>query len=368
MKEVAGRIQSCLRDMDTVARFGGDEFTVLLPLIARPDDALKTTDKIKKVLRKPFAIGAHEIEVTASVGISVFPEDGENPETLLKNADSAMYYAKDQGRNNYQFFNSALNLRTLERFLFENRLRRAVEQRELILHYQPQINLRTKRIIGAEALVRWDHPELGLLEPLRFVPLAEETGLLTRIDQWVMRTACEQFGKWQQAGYPLEFITMNLSARQFQQPDLAERVTEILRKTELHPSCLGIEITETLAMRDTDLTARNLSSLGELGVWFSIDDFGTGYSSLSRLKKLPIHKLKIDKSFVFDLLADPDYQAIVDAIIAMAHMLKLTVVAEGVETEDQMSFLFSRGCDEAQGNLCGKPAAAPRFDGLMTAG
>ncbi|MDA8387419.1 MAG: EAL domain-containing protein [Nitrospiraceae bacterium] len=368
LKEVAGRLLSCLRDIDTIGRFGGDEFTILLPLVERPDDALKTAEKIMGVLKKPFVIGAHEIDVTASIGISVFPDDGENPEALLKNADAAMYYAKNQGRNNYQFFNSALNMRTLERVLFENRLRRAVEQGELVVHYQPQVNMKTKLIIGAEALARWSHPELGLLAPAMFIPLAEEIGLITRIDQWVMQTACAQLRQWQSAGYPLRFVTVNLSARQFEQPNLAERVSEILLETSLSPSCLGIEITETLAMRDTDLAIRNLSSLGGLGVWFSIDDFGTGYSSLSRLKKLPIHKLKIDKSFVFDLPVDPDRQAIIDAIIAMAHILKLAVVAEGVETEAQMSFLSSKECDEAQGNFCGRPVTAKEFGSLMAAG
>jgi EAL domain-containing protein (putative c-di-GMP-specific phosphodiesterase class I) len=354
-----------MREFDTIARIGGDKFTILLPLITHPEDATKTVEKVMGVFKKPFIVGNHELHITASIGISLYPDDGENAETLLKNADIAMYYAKDQGRNNYQFFNPVLNIRTLERILLENRLRQAIERGELMVYYQPQMNIRTREIVGAEALVRWQQPELGLLTPVQFIPLAEEIGLIVQIDQWVLRTACAQLKAWQEAGYPLLYVTVNLSARQFQQPNLAETISEVLDETNLNPESLGVEITETLAMQDTELTYRNLNELNTMGIRFSIDDFGTGYSSLSYLKKLPIHKLKIDKSFIMYLVGDPDYQAIINAIIAMAHILKLKVVAEGVETEDQMSFLHSRDCDEMQGYLYSKPVPAEELEELL---
>ncbi len=365
IRDVTGRLQSCTREFDTVARFGGDEFSILLPLITRVEDASKTAEKIMAAFKEPFIIDGHELRVTASMGIALSPEDGNTEETLMKNAEIAMFHAKERGRNNFQFYNPAINIRTLERIILASSLRRAIDRGELIVHYQPQQNLKTGKITGAEALVRWNHPDLGLLKPGQFIPLAEEIGVIIEIDQWVMRRACEQLKAWEAAGHGPQFITTNLSARQFQQPDLAKIISDVLKETQLNPERLGVEITETIAMQDTELTARNMSSLNAMGVRFLIDDFGTGYSSLSYLKKLPIHKLKIDQSFITSLSKDRDYQAITNAIIAMAHILKVKVVAEGVETEDQMSFLNSRDCDEMQGYLFSKPVPAREFEKLL---
>jgi diguanylate cyclase (GGDEF)-like protein/PAS domain S-box-containing protein len=367
IKDVAGLLKTSTREADTVARIGGDKFTIMLPLITQPDeDSSRVAGKVMNVFNKPFTIGKNEFHITVSIGISLYPEDGDNAEVLLKNSEIALYHAKDEGRNNYQFFNAAQNIRTIEHVLFENRLRRAIENGEMVVYYQPQIDIKTQKIVGAEALVRWNHPELGLLKPAEFIPLAEEIGVIAEIDQWVLRTACMQIRAWQESGRPLRFITVNLSARQFQQHNLAEKVSEALGNAGLNPESLGCEITETIAMRDTEVTFRSLESLNTMGIKFSIDDFGTGYSSLSYLKKFPIHKLKIDKSFISGLSMDTDFQAIVVAIIAMAHALKLTVLAEGVETEEQMRFLRLRDCDEIQGYLFSKPVPAEEFEALMS--
>ncbi|MFO0754254.1 MAG: EAL domain-containing protein [Thermodesulfovibrionales bacterium] len=368
LQEVSGRLEGQMHETDTLARVGGDEFTVLLPLINHVEEAAKIAEKIAGIFKAPFLIDGHELHITASIGISIYPEDGALAESLLKNADIAMYHAKDQGRNNFQFYNPALNIRTLERIHLENRLRQTVEHGELVVHYQPQVNIKTGRMVGAEALVRWRHPELGLLTPRQFIPVAEEAGIIISIDQWVLRTACSQLTRWLAAGCPPIYISTNLSARQFQQPNLAETIAQILEETGLPPGSLGIEITETLAMQDTELTARNLNRLNTLGITFSIDDFGTGYSSLSYLKKLPLHKLKIDKSFISDLTEDPDYRSIVNAIIAMAHSLKLEVVAEGVETEEQAAFLQANNCDEIQGYFFSKPVPADEFERMLAKG
>lgn len=365
LKEVAERLKLCMRESDTVARIGGDEYTVLLTHISHADDASKIAKKIMAALQRPYIINNHELRVTASIGISTCPEDGETAEALLKHADIAMYHAKEQGRNNYQFYNPVLNIRTVERIVFESSLRKTLERGELIVYYQPQLDTGTRQIICAEALVRWQHPELGLLNPMQFIPLAEEIGIIMPIDEWVLRTACAQNRAWQEEGYPPLCITVNLSAHRFQQPDLAEMVARILRDTCLKPEWLELEITESIAMRDVGNTILNMIRLTGMGIRFSIDDFGTGYSSLSYLKKLPIHKLKIDRTFIRGLTADPDDQAIVNAVIAMAHSLKLEVVAEGVETEDQLAFLHSSGCDGIQGYLFGEPLRAERFAELI---
>ena len=365
IRQIASELKNSIREFDTVARIGGDEFTLLLPLMNRPEDASRIADKVMQTFNKPFIIDHHEIRLTASIGISLYPEDGPDAESLLKNADIALHFAKDQGRDNYQFYNSSISHRTLERIIFENRLRQAVERGEMVVHYQPQRNIKTGKITGAEALVRWNHPDLGTLEPAQFIPLAEETGLIIEIDQWVLSTVCNQVKTWESAGHALPFVTANLSARQFQQSALAGMIGNILEKTGLMPGNLGIEITETLAMRDTELTSRNLDLLNAMGVRLLIDDFGTGYSSLSYIKKLPIHKLKIDKSFITDLAGDKDDQAITNAIVAMAHILKLKVVAEGVETKEQESLLESQNCDEMQGFLFSKPVRAEEFEKLL---
>ncbi len=368
IRHIAAELKNSIREFDTLARIGGDEFALLLSLLHRPEDATRIADKVMQTFNKPFTIDHHEIRLTASIGISLCPEDGSDAGSLLKNADIALHFAKDQGRDNYQFYNSSISHRTLERVIFENRLRQAVERGEMVVHYQPQRNIKTGKITGAEALVRWNHPDLGTLGPAQFIPLAEETGLIIEIDQWVLSTACKQVKTWETSGHALPFVTTNLSARQFQQTALAGMIGEILEKTALRPENLGIEITETLAMRDTALTTRNLNLLNAMGVKLIIDDFGTGYSSLSYLKKLPIHKLKIDKSFITDLAKDKDDQAITNAIVAMAHILKLKVIAEGVETKGQETLLESQDCDEMQGFLFSKPVPAGEFEKLLAAG
>ncbi len=365
IRNMAVRLRSSLRDFDTVARIGGDEFNILLPLITLPADASKIVVQLMEAVKQPFLIADHEFRVTVSIGISMYPEDGANAESLMKNADIALYHAKDQGRDNYQFYNASINFRTLERIIFENRLRQAVQQGELVVFYQPQQDIKTGKITGAEALVRWNHPDLGLLNPAQFVPLAEEIGLIVPIDQWVLRTACRQLKAWEEAGHGPLYVSTNLSARQFRQPGLAQIISDVLDESRLRPDCLGIEITETLLMEDTAFTARNLDSLNAMGVRFLVDDFGTGYSSLSYLKKLPIQKLKIDKSFITNLSSSRDDQAIINAIIAMAHILKLKVLAEGVETEEQLSYLKSRDCDEMQGYLFSRPIPADVFERVL---
>ncbi|MFO0752887.1 MAG: EAL domain-containing protein [Thermodesulfovibrionales bacterium] len=365
LKDVSLRLTACMREYDTIARIGGDEFTLLLPHIFHADDAAKAAQKILAQFTASYTVEGHDLHITASIGISIYPHDGEYEETLLKNADIAMYQAKEQGGNNYQFYSPAMNIRTLERIILENSLRRTLDRGELVVHYQPQVNVGTRRIVCVEALVRWQHPELGLLDPMQFIPLAEETGFIIPMDEWVLRTACEQNKAWQEAGYAPLRMTVNLSARQFQQPNLIEMVSGVLRETGLKPEYLELEITESTAMGDIDLTIPTMVQLTGLGIQLSIDDFGTGYSSLSYLKKLPVQKLKIDKSFIRDLTADQDDRAIVNAIIALAHSLKLNVVAEGVETQEQMDYLSVSGCSEIQGYLFSRPLPSDELRVLL---
>lgn len=365
LKDVAARLKGCIRESDIVARIGGDEFTILLPEMTNPEDSSMIASKIISAMQNPYKINSHELHITTSIGISIYPDDSNDPETIMKNADIAMYHAKEQGRNNYQFYNADMNIRTIGRILRENSLRQAVERKELVIHYQPQLDIFTRQVVSAEALVRWQHPDEGLLSPKEFIPLAEEIGLIVPIGEWVMRNACAQNKAWQEAGYPPICVTVNLSARQFQQPDLVEMVSNALKDTGLSPEFLELEITESTAMKNIELTISRMNRLTGMGVKFSIDDFGTGYSSLSYLKKLPIQTLKIDKSFIRGLSADPDDKAIVNAVIAMAHNLKLKVIAEGVETDDQMSFLNSSRCDRMQGYLYSKPLPAEDFKKLI---
>ncbi|MEW5744778.1 MAG: EAL domain-containing protein [Nitrospirota bacterium] len=361
LKQVAERLRSAVRESDTVSRIGGDEFTILLTDIVYSDDAAAIAKKVMASFRKPFSFGSHDFSVSASVGIGVFPQDGEYADELLKNADIAMYHAKEQGRNNYQFYSPALNIRTIERMILENGLRRTLERGELTVYYQPQMHIATCQVGCAEALVRWKHPELGLLGPEQFIPLAEEIGFIVPIDEWVLYTVCRQNRQWQDEGAPPLCVTVNLSARQFQHPGLVDLVSRILRETSLGAQYLGIEITETIAMQETAITMDNLKGLSSLGVKCSIDDFGTGYSSLSYLKRLPIAKLKIDKSFIKGLTGDPDDQAIVNAVIGMSHSMHIAVVAEGVETEAQVAYLRSAGCDELQGFVVSEALPAEEF-------
>jgi diguanylate cyclase (GGDEF)-like protein/PAS domain S-box-containing protein len=358
LQVVAERIEESLREGDTVARLGGDEFTLLLPGIARAEDAAKVAEKVLESLRRPLPLDGRELFVTGSVGISVYPDDGIDPETLVKNADAAMYRAKDQGRDTYQLYTAAMNATAVERLALENSLRRALAQNELVLYYQPLIELSTGRAYGVEALLRWNRPGKGLVLPDDFIPLAEVTGLILPIGPWVWRTACEQVKRWQESGRPDLRLAVNLSARQFQQPDVAAQVTRALRETGFAPDHLDLEITESYAMQNPDAAIQTLRELKAVGVGLSIDDFGVGHSSLSHLKRLPIDTLKVDRSFIRDVTTDPDAAAIVTAVIAMARTLRLQVVAEGVETEAQRVFLAGQGCDRAQGWLFSRAVPA----------
>ncbi|SNB47298.1 EAL domain-containing protein [Geobacter sp. DSM 9736] len=365
LKAVSERLRGCVRETDTVARIGGDEYNILLNQIAHVDDAAAVAQKILVALNKPFFIEDVELRISISIGISIFPYDGKDAETLLKNADIALYHAKDRGKNTYQFYDAAMNTRTVERVRLENRLRQTVERNELVLFYQPQIETTTGRLVGAEALVHWLHPEMGLLSPMEFIPLAEEIGFITEIDDWVLRTACAQNKAWLDAGYPSFCVTVNVSAKRFRKPGLVETVRNVLQETGLPPKLLELEITETTAMKDIEHTIPSLTRLSGMEVSFAIDDFGTGYSSLSHLKRLPIQKLKIDKSFIFGVTTDPSDKAIVTAIIAMAHNMRMEVIAEGVETEAQLGFLHDNRCDQIQGFLFSRPIPAEEFSRFM---
>ncbi|HMC21342.1 MAG TPA: EAL domain-containing protein [Thermoanaerobaculia bacterium] len=362
LKAVAERIRRCVREGDTVARFGGDEFTLLIPRIDHIDDAAKIAQKILETLKIPFSISDHELFVTTSVGISIYPNDGGDPETLVRNADSAMYRAKDQGRDNYQLYAPAMNARALERLALENMLRKAISHRELVLFYQPIADMKTKTIVGVEALIRWKHPELGLLSPAHFISVAETSGLIIPIGDWVLRTACKQTKMWQKRLDSHLTVAVNLSARQFQQPNLAEIISEVLEETGLDAKCLELEITESNAMQNAENTIYTLRELKALGVRIAMDDFGTGYSSLNYLKRFPIDTLKLDQSFVREITTDPTDAAIATAVIAMAHSLDLKVIGEGVETEEQFAFLHKQKCDYIQGYLFSPPQAVENLE------
>ena len=368
LKEIAGRLIACVRNGDTVARLGGDEFTIILADMAQAQDIPKVVPQILNCFSKSFILEGHETFITASIGISLYPNDGEDPETLLKNADTAMYRAKEEGRNNYQHFSPAMNVRTFDQLALENNLRRALERNEFLLYYQPQVSFKTRQIIGMEALLRWRHPDLGLVSPARFIPVAEETGLIVPIGEWVLRTACTQNKAWQIAGLPSLLVAVNLSARQFQHKGLVEMIKRVLNETRLDPKYLELELTESILMRKEEDVITTLCELNAMGIGLSIDDFGTGYSSLSYLKRFPIHKLKIDRSFVRDIATDPDDPAIVRAVIALAHSLNMKAIAEGVETAEQLEFLRSLQCDEMQGYLFSLPLPAEEVTKLLTTG
>ncbi|HJW57666.1 MAG TPA: EAL domain-containing protein [Burkholderiaceae bacterium] len=365
LKEVAKRLLLAVRDTDTVARLGGDEFVLVLP--ERNDERLTmiAVQRIMDVLAQPLTIEGHEFFPTCSVGVAVFPDDGEDPDTLVKHAEIAMYRAKETGRNNFQFFTAALNEKALDRLRLETDLRKAVERDEFVLHYQPQVDLKSGRMVGMEALIRWQHPERGMVSPARFIGLAEETGLIVPIGQWVIRTACLQNKAWQEAGLGHLRVAVNLSARQFNERDLLQTITTILQETGLDAQYLEVELTESLVMTEVERAIAILRDLKALGLQISIDDFGTGYSSLSYLKRFPIDVLKIDQSFVRDITTDPDDAAIVMSIISLAHNLRLHVIAEGVETETQLTYLRENSCDQIQGYYFSRPLAADAFRMLL---
>ncbi|MBD2027569.1 EAL domain-containing protein [Leptolyngbya sp. FACHB-711] len=358
LQQVTKRLQGCLRQCDTISRWGGDEFTLLFPHIGYVDDVNKLTQRVLDVLSAPFYLESQELYVSASLGIALFPYDGEDVETLLKHADTAMYRAKQQGRNNYQIYSPEMNLQARERLELETDLRKAMIKNEFLLHYQPQVDIYTSEISSMEALIRWQHPQLGLVPPNQFIPLAEETGLIGAIGAWVIETACAQHQAWRAAGLPPIRVAVNLSADQFQQRNLVKTIVQILQKTKVEPQYLELEITESMAMQDVNFTISVLQELQRMGIQIAMDDFGTGYSSLNSIKHLPLNTLKIDKSFVRDLITDPSDTAIAKAVVALGQGLNLKTLAEGVETVEQLEFLRLLGCDVAQGYLFSKPLPA----------
>ena len=368
LQMVARRMRGLLREDDTVTRLGGDEFTVLAPQIRNETDAITVARKVREVLKQPFVIDGRELFITTSIGISLYPNDGENAETLLRNADTAMYRAKAQGRDIYQLYTASMNARALEQLTLENALRGAMGRGEFVVHYQPVIHMMSGRIEAMETVLRWRHSEFGLLLPSNFIVLAETTGLIVPIGEWVLRSACAQVREWQARGHGGLRAAVNLSVRQLQHPDLVATVSRILDETELPPSALELEITESIATQSDGGVIEKLRELKRLGVRISIDDFGTGYSSLSALRLFPVDALKIDQSFVRDITVDPNDAAIASAVIALGRSLKLTVIAEGVETEGQLAFLRAQSCDAWQGYLFAEPAPADACTELLLRG
>ncbi len=365
LQDSAKRLAECLRESDTVARLGGDEFVVMIENFTAPKDAIAVAQKVLASLARPFFVDGQEFLMSASIGISTFPDDGKDAETLLKNADIAMYRAKDQGRNNYQFYSAQMNKHTFERLAMESSLRRAVERNEFLLHYQPKLDLRTGAISGVEALVRWQHPDWGMVSPAQFIPLAEESGLIVQIGEWVLKAACEQNKRWRDQGIPPLRVAVNLSARQFAQKTLLGDIAKTIAESGLTPESLELEITESLVMTNPEHATETLHKLKAMGISLSIDDFGTGYSSLAYLKRFPIDCVKIDRSFIKDIPTEADDMAITKGVIALGHSLRLKVVAEGVETVEQRDFLRSNDCDEMQGYLFSKPLPAGEVTALL---
>jgi diguanylate cyclase (GGDEF)-like protein/PAS domain S-box-containing protein len=376
---VGARLTQSLRSADYVtrtdaaplagnlARLGGDEFTIQVTGLSQADDVAKVARRILGALSQPFNLGDQEIVVTASAGIAVYPDDGADVETLLKNADSAMYHAKDQGKDNYKFFSPSMNVSSLTRLTLETQLRKAIERGELLLHYQPKVDAVSCRIAGVEALIRWQHPDLGMISPAEFIPLAEETGLIVPIGEWVLGEAARQAAAWRAAGLPPISIAVNMASPSFGQPDFVPKVAAVLAQAKLEPGAIEIELTESVLMHDVEAARATLRALKDHGVGLSVDDFGTGYSSLAYLKRFPIDTLKIDRSFVRDVMHNAEDASITGAIIALGKSLGLAVVAEGVETEAQAAFLRSRGCTLMQGYLFSRPVPAEEIAALLRA-
>ena len=365
LKAVAERLAICLRPGDTVSRLGGDEFTIILANLAHVDDVTHVVQKIMGQFISPFRIGGRDLFVSPSVGITLYPLDDKDAASLLKDADIAMYRAKELGRNQFQFYTPELNVRAAHRLELETGLRQAIEKQEFILHYQPLVDLKTGRIRGMEALLRWQHPKFGLVPPLDFIPLAEETGLIIPIGEWVLKTACAQIKTWHDTGFPALQVAVNLSSQQLRDKNLIDVVKQALKEAEIEARYLDLELTESVLMQDMELAAAILKELKTVGISFSLDDFGTGYSSLSYLKRFPIDFLKIDRSFVHDITTDPFGAGLVQAIIAMAKVLNIKVIAEGVETREQLEFLRRHGCDIAQGYFCSEPLTVETFNELL---
>ena len=366
LKTVARRMVSCIRATDTVVRIGGDEFVIVL--FDQPKDVDVISEIVRKIqsaIAEPVRLEGHDLSVTSSIGIANYPNDGVDTDALLANADAALYRAKDVGRDNFQFYTSELNAKVHEKFLLQEELRNAVARSELVLHYQPQVDLRTGRVFALEALVRWRHPKLGLVPPIKFIPMAEGSGLIVPIGNWVLREACRQNKAWQDAGLPPVVVGVNVSARQFREKTLVAQVASVLKESRLEAKYLELEVTESVIMQDVDLAVATMKELQGLGVHLSIDDFGTGYSSLCALKSFPVSRLKIDKSFIDGLLANENDKAVADAIVSLGQKLNLRVIAEGVETEAQAAFLRGLNCDEMQGYLFSKPLPAEGIEEML---
>jgi len=368
LQSVAERLVARVRNSDTVSRPGGDEFVVLLSELEHPEDAAVCAKKMLTALTAPHRIAQHDVHVTVSIGVSTYPEDGQDAETLVKSADTAMYQAKENGRNNYEFFRQDMNIRAVERQSLEGSLSRALERHEFVLHYQPKINLEKGAITGAEALIRWLHLDRGLIPPAQFVPIAEDTGLLLPIGQWVLHEACRQARAWLDAGLRPVPVAVNISAVEFRDKGFLEGVRAILKDTRLEPRYLELELTESVLMQHAESSASVLQALKTMGVQLAVDDFGTGYSSLSYLRRFPIDTLKVDRSFVRQITADADDAIIASAVISMGKSLKLRVVAEGVETREQLAFLQDQRCDEGQGYYFSRPVVAEQFAKLLGTG
>ncbi|MBF0342011.1 MAG: EAL domain-containing protein [Magnetococcales bacterium] len=372
LREVARRLARCLRTSDSVARIGPDEFALLLVDIDDLSSAVRNVGvvarKLYELLEEPILLGGSEIRLSAAMGISLSPQDGLDPQLLMKNTATALSHAKRKGRNSYQFFSQEMTETARRRFAMENSLRHALERDELVLYYQPQVDLKSGRVVGAEALVRWRHPERGLVSPLEFIPVAEETGLIIPIGEWVLRTACRQLARWKQMGLPMIRVGVNLSALQFQRQDLFKVVESCLEETGIDPKYLDLEITESAIMEDVQKAVAVLNRISALGVKLSIDDFGTGYSSLSQLRHFPFKTLKIDRSFVRSIESNAEDAAIVSAIIAMAHSLDQTVVVEGLETDAQLDIMRRLQCNEMQGYLFSAPTSVEEFTEMLRRG
>lgn len=367
LRGVAERLQKAVRSYDTVARLGGDEFVIIFADMGNIQDIISIAKNILNLFSSPFRLNEHEIVITTSIGISFYPLDGDNIETLLMKADTALYHSKGQGRNNYHFFAAEMNKKVNDRLVIETHLRKAIERGEFLLHYQPKVDLATGKICGMEALIRWQHPESGLVPPLEFIPIAEETGLIIPIGEWCLRTACRQIRQWHDEGYSSLKISVNLSGRQFAQENLVTMVRDVLQETGLSPAYLELELTESILIQNEEKIIKKLNALKEMGILISMDDFGTGYSSLSYLKRFPIGEVKIDRSFIKDVMNNPEDAALVDAILSMARSLKLKTVAEGVETLEQLMFLVEHKCEVMQGYYFSRPLPAESFAALLGA-
>jgi diguanylate cyclase (GGDEF)-like protein len=364
LKHLAERMLAVVKPEETLARFSGDEFILLVPHVESRQAAKAYADLIAQIVSKPYTYEGEELFVTASIGISFYPEDGIDIETLIKHADTAMYIAKGKGGDTFEFYNPNMSLRSLERLQLETHLRKALSRNEIVVYYQPLVNLDNGTVYGMEALVRWNHPELGLVSPVEFIPLAEEIGTIVPIGNWVLRQACMQNKRWHEMGYEL-CVSVNISMQQFQHPDFVQTIRDTLAEAKLEPGWLTLEITESVAMKNVNFVMDTIEELKRIGVHISIDDFGTGYSSLSYLKRFRVHTLKIDRSFIRDVTSDEDNAAIVTALIALSQQMKMRSLAEGVETEEQLHFLREKGCNEVQGYIYSKPLPCDEFQTML---